>query len=89
MQPSRRLWQRTEHLCGAEHEKHECGEQHGPSGESGKAKGGDLDQRQQAQNDNRTAQDAEATSKAKQFGALNLALPIAPGKHNGPVCRSC
>ena len=56
---------------------------------SGKAKGGDVDQRQQAQNDNHTAQDAEATSKAKQFGALNLALPIAPGKHGGPVCRSC
>ena len=65
------------------------GEQHGPSATSGKAKGGDVDQRQQAQNDNRTAQDAEATSKAKQFGALNLALPIAPGKHAGPVCRSC
>ena len=65
------------------------GEQHGPSAESGKAKGGDVDQRQQAQNDNHTAQDAEATSKANQFGALNLALPIAPGKHGGPVCRSC
>ncbi len=65
------------------------GEQQGPSAESGKATGGDVDQRQQAQNDNRTAQHAEATSRAKQFGALNLALPIAPGKHGGPVCRSC
>ena len=48
--------------------------EHGPSAETGKAKGGDVDQRQGAQNENRTWQDADATTKAKQLGAFDLAL---------------
>jgi hypothetical protein len=50
------------------------GGKQGPSAESGKAKAGDVDQRQGAQNENRTWQDADATSKAKQVGAFDLAL---------------
>jgi hypothetical protein len=51
----------------------------GPDATSGNANGGDVDQRQQASNDNRTTQTARATSAATQEQGMNLILvPCAP-----------
>jgi hypothetical protein len=60
---------------------------HGADARSGDATGGDVDQRQQAQNDNRTSQTAYAASTATQEKALNLILvPWKPAPHG---CRPC
>ena len=56
--------------------------------ESGKAVGGDVDQRQQASNDNRTSQSASAESRAEQVGALNLIL-LSPPKPAPHGCKAC
>ena len=56
--------------------------------ESGKAVGGDVDQRQQASNDNRTSQSASAESRTEQVGALNLIL-LSPPKPAPHGCKAC
>ena len=63
--------------------------EHGGDAESGKAKGGDVDQRQQASNDNRTSQTASATSRAKQEGALNLILLRSRRSMRPDRCKAC
>jgi hypothetical protein len=61
--------------------------EHGGDAESGEAKGGDVDQRQQATNENRTSQTAYAKSEAKQEAPLNvILLPWKPAPH---TCRPC
>ena len=66
--------------------KHEP--EHGGDAESGKAKGGDVDQTQSASNDNRTDQAAHAASMAKQEGALNLALVPFPRRPAPEPCEA-
>jgi hypothetical protein len=63
--------------------------QHGADAESGKAVGGDVDQRQQASNDNRTSQTAYAKSKATQKWASNVGLFSFPWQPGPTGCKSC
>jgi hypothetical protein len=77
---------KPKHGCDNGKSKHEP--EHGGDAESGKAKGGDVDQTQSASNDNRTGQTAHAASTAKQEGALNLL--ITPLWKPAPkACRPC
>ena len=77
---------KPKHGCDKGKSKHEP--EHGGDAESGKAKGGDVDQAQSASNDNRTGQTATAASAAKQEGALDLLLtPLWKPARQG--CRSC
>jgi hypothetical protein len=77
---------KPKHGCDKGKSKHEP--EHGGDAESGRAKGGDVDQAQSASNDNRTGQTATAASAAKQEGALDLLLtPLWKPARQG--CRSC
>ena len=77
---------KPKHGCDKGKSKHQP--EHGGDAESGKAKGGDVDQTQSASNDNRTGQTAHAASTAKQEGALNL-LVTPLWKPAPKACRSC
>jgi hypothetical protein len=75
--------------CKPETEKRPCEKpEHRGDAASGEAKGGDVDQRQEARNDNRTSQAAKAESKAEQEAPVNLiVLPIGPKPAPAP-CKT-
>jgi hypothetical protein len=76
--------------CKPEHEKRPCEKpEHRGDAESGKAKGGDVDQRQEASNDNRTSQAAYATSKAEQEAPLDLIVDPIWTKRAPAPCKPC
>jgi len=66
-----------------------CEGKHGGNASSGDAYGGDVDQTQYAQNDNRTTQRATAKSVAKQVEPTNLNLTWFKGKRGPKGCDVC
>ena len=99
--PKHGSYEKPKHRCGGceEHGKSRCDDpcheskpkhvcKDGGNARSGDAKGGDVDQRQHAQNDNRTEQKAGAASIAEQVIPINVAFAKSPWQQT-PRCGIC